>query len=215
MRVDLNAKVLTGDLQEVGTIDRVVFDPATGEVTGFVISTGGLLGKSVVVPREELDRATQDGDRLILSVSKDELEKMPSYDPPNYIYPPVGWIAPEAYSYPESVYLWPATTMQPYTVPSASEYTATSATQGGPISVSIGKGSTVQDLDGNDVGTVEDVRLDPDTGSVRGIVVSRSHGFLGVLGGGNTVDIPSSSIDHVEQNVVYLRVNKDQLERAA
>src|SRR5437899_12234343 len=49
MRIDLNARIRTSDGHEAGKVHRVLIDPATERITGFVVSTGRLLGRDVIV----------------------------------------------------------------------------------------------------------------------------------------------------------------------
>ena len=108
MRVDLHAKVRTSDGQDAGNVRRAVVDPRMNQVIDFVVSTGGLLGRDVLVPRGELEAATADGDALRLRLSKAELERMPDYIPANYTPPPPGWILPGAYAFGAyGGYVWP------------------------------------------------------------------------------------------------------------
>jgi hypothetical protein len=84
MRVDLHAKVLTRDGDSAGHVEHAVVDPNTNEVTDFVVSTGGLLGKDVLVPRTALDQASPEGDALRLGLDRHELERLPAYEPGDY-----------------------------------------------------------------------------------------------------------------------------------
>src|SRR5512141_2840948 len=108
MRVDLNAKVRTIGGEDAGRVERAVIDPETNEVCAFVVGTGGLLGRSVIVPRVDLERASRDGDVIVLSLSKDELNDLQPYEPAAYGAPPYGWTPFGAYDYPMPGYLWPA-----------------------------------------------------------------------------------------------------------
>ena len=81
MRVDLDAKVLARDGEEIGSVDRAIVDPNTDEVTSIVVRTGAVFGRDIVVAREELEQASEDGDSIRLSLTKDELEQMPDFAP--------------------------------------------------------------------------------------------------------------------------------------
>src|SRR5438046_10518467 len=107
MRIDLDAKVRTRDGEHAGSVQRAVVDPRTNEVTEFVVGTGGFLGKDVLVPRTEVERADADGDAIRLRLTKEELEQLPAYVPANYVVPPTGAALPMAYGFPDSGYLWP------------------------------------------------------------------------------------------------------------
>src|SRR3712207_1810344 len=107
MRVDLDAKVRTSDGEAAGSVQRAIIDPRANEVTDFVISTGGLFGHDVLVPRERLESATRDGDTISLDLTKDELRALPEYAPADYTVPATGWVPPAAYAYPVGGFLWP------------------------------------------------------------------------------------------------------------
>ena len=93
MRIDLHARVITREGETAGNIDRAVVDPQTNEVTEFVVSTGGLLGKNFLVPQEQVDQVSADGDELRLCLDKHELEQLPTYEPADsaaspHVHPP-------------------------------------------------------------------------------------------------------------------------------
>src|SRR5205814_5596960 len=73
MRLDLHARVLTRDGEPVGNLDRAIVDPRTNEVTDFVVSTGGFFGKDVIVPHEDIDQASAEGDALRLRLDQADL----------------------------------------------------------------------------------------------------------------------------------------------
>src|SRR5687767_13862924 len=107
MRVDLDAKVQTRDGEAVGSVQRAVIDPQANEVSDFVISTGGLFGHDVLVPRERLEASSREGDAIRLDLTKDELKRMPVYAPADYTVPATGWIPPAIYGYPLGAFRWP------------------------------------------------------------------------------------------------------------
>ncbi len=211
MRVDLNAKVRTRDGEDAGQVERAVIDPDTSEVAAFVVSTGGLLGKSVIVPRVDLERASRDGDVLVLGLSKDELDDLKPYVPTDFGVPPIGWSPLAPYNYPMPGYLWPAGyayTPPPLPGPMVEPSDDTEA-------MTVDKGATVMDRDGEEVGVVDDVFFEPGSGQLSGVIV-RLGGFLRTtLGGGETVEIRGRMIDHVSGGIVHLRTSKNELKRVA
>jgi sporulation protein YlmC with PRC-barrel domain len=94
MRIDLEAKVRTKDGHDAGNVRRVIVDPATERITGFVISTGGLLGREVIVDEEAFEAADPGGASVTLSLTKEELQSQPIFDESDYVAPEVGWAAP-------------------------------------------------------------------------------------------------------------------------
>lgn len=80
MPFQVGSTVRTSDGHDAGTIEALVRDPATTVVTGAVISTGGILGRKVLVTPKELGERTPDGDAVRLTLSQAELEERPDYE---------------------------------------------------------------------------------------------------------------------------------------
>ncbi|HEV8535917.1 MAG TPA: PRC-barrel domain-containing protein [Candidatus Limnocylindria bacterium] len=115
MRIDLNAKVRTRDGHDAGEIRRVIVDPDSGRITGLVIRTGRLLGRAVIVAEDALAAAEPSGDTITLSLTKEELDALPTFAETVYVLPPAEWVAPASYSLPASAYLWPVPPAAPAT----------------------------------------------------------------------------------------------------
>jgi uncharacterized protein YrrD len=213
MRVDLDAKVLTRDGEHVGSVQRAVIDPDRNEIGELVISTGGWLGRDVLLPIAEIDRARADGDAIRLSLSKDEVERLPDYVPASYGVPPGGWTYTGMYGmWPYGAYAWPAVYAPgAYTAPAY----ASSAGRTGDEDPSIGKGAVVFDRNGDNFGVVDDVLFDAASGRLRGFVVRVGGVFRTLFGGGDTVEIARGAVDRVQDGAVHLRVAKEQVEHAA
>src|SRR2546423_714601 len=105
MRVDLDAKVVARDGEEIGSVDRAIVDPRTEAVTAIVVRTGAVFGRDIVVAREELEQAAEDGDSIRLSLTKDELEQLPDFAPEQFSPVPPTWVAPAGYGFPSSRYV--------------------------------------------------------------------------------------------------------------
>ena len=54
-------------------------DDATSVVSGFVIATGGILGRKVLIKAGELEDRTADGDAIRMRLSQAELEERPDH----------------------------------------------------------------------------------------------------------------------------------------
>jgi uncharacterized protein YrrD len=80
MPFEMGATVRTSDGQDAGTIESLVRDEATNVVSGFVISTGGILGRKVLIKPGELEDRTADGDAIRTSLSQAELAERPDYE---------------------------------------------------------------------------------------------------------------------------------------
>lgn len=67
--------------QELGKIDDVIFDQATGAITFVVIDTGGWLSsKRFIVPPSEIRPSLQHGDDFLVDLTKEQIESFPPYD---------------------------------------------------------------------------------------------------------------------------------------
>ena len=238
MRVDLDAKVHTSDGEDAGSIERVVIDPHANDVTHFVVDSGGFLGRHILVPRDEIERAAVDGDAIRLGLTKTELERLPTFREDDYLPPPTGWELPADLPYPYRGVVWPAGAMpglmHPITAPASPGATYTATGTGAPASTTsatsdsggasqraepdqraLGKGASVIDCNGEAIGVVDDVRFDSATGDLRGFVLRVGGMFRTLLGGGETIELDRQAIKRVDTESVYLRIDKETLERTA
>ena len=233
MRVDLDAEVRTADGESAGTLQWALMDPETREVTHFVISTDALFGRAVQVPREEVERASQDGEVLHLQLTKDQLEALPAHVPESYAPPPAGWEPAAGLAFPMGAYLWPST------VPAASADVAVASGLAGTApgtfapapagadvvaredggqgqagdqpDIGIGKGATVIDAGGEDVGVVDELFFEEHTGTLRGFSLRVGGPLRTLFGGGETVEVPAHHVERIGESTVYLGIAKDQL----
>jgi sporulation protein YlmC with PRC-barrel domain len=220
MRVDLDAKVLARDGQEIGSVDRAIVDPDTEEVTAIVVRTGAIFGRDIVVAREELEQADEDGDSIRLALTKEEMEGLPDFVPEQFGAVPPTWVAPAGYGFPSSGYVWPVAvdptdpTASPIPMPEAMAADEMGLNEE-PDLVTLNKGAVVFDSQGDDIGVVDDVRFDAQTGVLQGFVLRVGGTLRTMFGGGDTLELPRREIDRVGESIVYLRVTKDEVEAAA
>ena len=80
MPFETGTTVRTSDGQDAGTIDALVRDEATTVVSGFVIATGGILGRKVLIKAGELEDRTADGEAIRMRLSQAELAERPDYE---------------------------------------------------------------------------------------------------------------------------------------
>ncbi|MEJ2208823.1 MAG: PRC-barrel domain-containing protein [Anaerolineae bacterium] len=71
--------------------------------------------------------------------------------------------------------------------------------------LAVQRGARVEASDGR-VGRVDEFLVDPDTERVTHLVMRKGH-----LWGKRDVTIPVSAIDHLEENTIYLKLDKDQV----
>ena len=75
--------VFSSDDEKVGTLDRVVMDPKTKEVTHIIVREGFLFAKDKVVPMDMLGSVTDE--RIALQGSKEHLDELPDYEETHYV----------------------------------------------------------------------------------------------------------------------------------
>lgn len=218
MRIDLNARVRTRDGEDAGKIRYAVFDPNVDDVSHFVVSTGGLFGRDVVVPAEAVvppevaEETSHEEPTVVLNLSRSELEAMPAFEPPRYSEPPAGWASPGDYGYPATSYLWPSSEaaapneLGPELEPTSGQ---------GPEEATIARGTAVFDRAGDHVGVVEELRFDTVKSDLTGIVIRLGGTLQALFGGGETVEVPKEMIASVIGDGVHLSTGKEELEQMA
>jgi sporulation protein YlmC with PRC-barrel domain len=192
MRIDLGAKVRTKDGHSAGHIKQAIWDPRRNEIIEYVVSTGGLLSHDAIVTSEMLESATHDGSEIVLDITKHDLEELARFEPTAYAAPPADWLAPSSYSFPSGGYLFPITELPP-----ADERPSTEELGRG---MKIRSGMKVRDADGEVKGDVAELRVDDQTGELRGIIVKR---------GGDVLEVDSESIDHVDDEVRLVSADRE------
>jgi uncharacterized protein YrrD len=218
MRVDLHARLISHDGHDVGSIERAIVSPASNEISEFVINTGGVFGRDLLLPRAEVERATPDGDRLQLRLTKEELDRLPSFVAANFVPPPAGWAAPVGNPFGAAGYLWPAA--YPIPAPYADAGAAATAYAVGPgqdereiTSPTLARGDVVLDREGDEIGVVDDVAFDPATGRLTGFVLRVGGALTTLFGGGETIQVGREQLDRVEEGRVRLNVDREALRR--
>ena len=186
MRIDLGAKVRTKDGHHAGHVKQAIWDPRRNEIIEYVVSTGGMLSQDAIVTSEMLESATHDGAEIVLDITKKELDELARFQSADYTAPPSDWLAPEVYGNPVGGYLWPVTQgeIAPLQEPPPSDELGRG--------VKIRRGMKVRDASGEVIGEVEVVRVDDQTGELRGLVVHH---------GDASFEVDAGSIDRVDEDV--------------
>jgi sporulation protein YlmC with PRC-barrel domain len=177
-------------------VRRALIDPTSDRITGFVVSTGRLLGRDVIVGEHAFVEGESTG-VLTLRLSKAELEAQPSFEESDYVPPPGTWAAPVTFGLPPSAYLWP--------VESAPEPTPDAMTP------TIKKGDTVKDRDGDVVGVVHEIRFDDRSGGLTGLVVKVSAGLERLIGAGEIAEISHDDILRIVAGEVRLAIDREEI----
>jgi uncharacterized protein YrrD len=198
MRIDMNARVRTADGHDAGNVHRVLVDPGTERITGFVVSTRRLLGRDVIVGEDAFTRSELDGDVITLNLGKRELDAQPTFEQSDFVVPPPEWVGPNlGYTAPRESFLWRADD--------------TLADVGERPRPSIKKGDTVKDRDGDMFGTVEQIQFDERTGDVLSIVVKAGAGLERLFAGGKVAEIKRDEILRIAEGEVRLGVDREEI----
>jgi uncharacterized protein YrrD len=171
MRFNDGANVFTSDGDKVGSLDRVVIDPQTKEVTHVVVEKGFLFTEDKVVPVSLIGAATKD--RVTLREDAGDLQALPDFEETHYIPVddaeagaafPVGHARP-LYWYPSAGITWWSPTGYPgytsnlgYPRP---KYVAQTERSIPEDLVALEEGAKVISSDDDHVGDVEAVLTDP------------------------------------------------------
>jgi len=151
---------------ELGTVERLVVRPGSGEVTHLVVHHGPLAHDDVVVPVDVVEEADERAVRVRLYAS--DWERLPVYRPEEFISPPDGWQAPGRDTSDRVVFRAPAAGVAASHQPARAGQ-AEPAAGGWPIEA----GMPVVCRDGR-VGTVDLVLLDPTSRRATHFVVRQS-----------------------------------------
>jgi uncharacterized protein YrrD len=83
MEIKNGADVLTHEGDKVGTVNRVVIDPRTKEVTHLVVEKGFLFTTDKVIPVGAVEREMED--QLVLSQGSRDYSEYPDYEETTYV----------------------------------------------------------------------------------------------------------------------------------
>jgi sporulation protein YlmC with PRC-barrel domain len=207
IQLQKHAHVLASNAQEVGSLDRVVINPATKEITHIVVRMGALLSKEdKIVPIELVTDTTED--LVVLGTDAGTVESMPLFEEKQFV------------SEERRVEETPSKNKQPVSlgessvvlsaVLDADETYATETVQNIPEgTVAMKEGAKVISADGEHIGNVERVLADSSIAQVTHLMISR-----GILTKEVKL-IPMKWILKIGEDNVYLNENKDSVEGLA
>lgn len=206
MKLKKGAEVFSSVGEKIGSIDRVVINPETKEVSHIVVEKGFLFSTNKVIPIEYVDKEA--GDRLTLEKNAQELEVLPSYDPDSYInldhtaFPDEEQQLDASYWYPPVDYSWWTTAGgRPGEFPKPRYIKAEHVIP--DETVALKEGAKVTSKDGEHVGNVEEVIIKTVEDIATHIVVSEGI-FLK-----ERKLVPTTWITDVDEDQVRLCVESD------
>ncbi|WP_094228805.1 PRC-barrel domain-containing protein [Methanolobus psychrotolerans] len=198
--------------EDLGNIEDIVVDLDSGMVAYTVLSFGGILGigdKYFAVPWDALRKKTGEH-KFIVDIDKEKLENAPGFDKEN-------WPGIEEKDYREHVNMiseyygykpyWERVRETP-----AEKETSTRRTHRTALAASDIKGISIENPQGEDLGNIEDIMIDLDSGMVAYTVLSFG-GFLGI--GEKYFAIPWEALGKKSgENKFIINVDKEKLKNA-
>jgi uncharacterized protein YrrD len=210
MKLTKGSDVFTSTGEKLGTLRRVIIDPQTMEVTHVVVEKGFLFTTDRVVPVDQLH--AQDDERIALADAQQDFDQFPVFEESHYVTldendRPVSE-AEGAYWYPPVDLAWwrtGATYMGYYPpIPNYVLRTNQNIPEG---TIALEEGARVISKDGNHVGNVDQVIVDPEDNRATHFVVNEGLLFT------NKKLIPVTWISSINEDDVKLSVASGTLER--
>jgi uncharacterized protein YrrD len=215
MKLELGAKVATADGDEIGTIDKLILDPDGGDIHAVVVHKGLLFGRDVEIPVDDIV-GQRDGVARV-RYTRADLDALPTFHEGSYTTPPPERSSEYAsgYGYPAASLLWPSSWSgpvagEPYghdAIGAVGDEVAAMHHEQDLGNSVVKEGSTVRSRGGEKLGEVHRLVFDVETARPTMLVIRK--GFLFT----EDVEVPVGLISSVDDDVVYLDVRHDELER--
>jgi uncharacterized protein YrrD len=210
MKLIKGSDVFTSTGEKLGTLRRVIIDPQTKEVTHVVVEKGFLFTTDRVIPVNRLE--TQNDERIALADTQQDFDQFPVFEESHYVAldendHPVSEVE-GAYWYPPANLAWwrtGASYMGYYPpIPNYVLRTNQNIPEG---TVALEEGARVISNEGNHVGNIDQVVVDPEDNRATHFVVNEGLLFT------NKKLIPVTWIGSIEEDEVRLSVGSGTLER--
>jgi uncharacterized protein YrrD len=207
-------RVVTPGGEEVGKVNRFVLDPATNEVTHVVIQKGWLLPEDKVVPFQMVSSGTEN--KLVLNEEIGDFDQLPPFEETHFVRAtdedpndPVPTDDP-AYQYTPAFYWYPSHSNIGYPGLGLGHYAwpTTETKRNIPDdTIPLKEGADVISSDGEHVGDVERLIVEPESNKATHFVISQGMLFK------DRKLVPAHWVKSVEEDKVYLVVSSRLLER--
>lgn len=207
MQLHLGADVRGREDEKLGELRRVLYDPATGEVTSLVVQHSGFDERRMLVPIGAIDTADHGG--VVLALSRDQFEGLEEAGERYNVAPP-----------PTADNLEVAENLAPEEVPDVPPVGAATGVESiaftpvveetsfAPEGIEGVDGDTViQALDG-ELGRVADILVDDQTRRIQGFAVEKGLIFK------SEVEVPGDVVSEIRPGTIVLNVERDALEGA-
>ena len=194
MDIPLRVEVRCSD-EDCGKSMAIIVDPDTEQVTHIVVQAAG---NDYLVPIDAISESAPD--HIQLRWSKAELEAAEPFERVETISADEQMIQMQAMS--GSYVGWSAGGMPGEYMPPVPISSTMEVEQIPEHERAIHRGADVEATDGR-VGQVDEFLIEPDTGRITHVVVRQGH-----IGTKKDVTIPVAEIDRIEDDVVYLKLDK-------
>jgi sporulation protein YlmC with PRC-barrel domain len=192
MDIPINAAIECTD-GPAGTSTAIILDPIKEQVTHVIVRKPGLFGIEYMAPIDFVIESTPNVIRLRCTTV--ELAQMPPFVSTHFISPNPAPLS----NYAMGTMFWPYIGIQ-----SGTEIEHENIL---PEALAIHRGSHVHATDGH-IGEVEEFLINPVNSGITHVVLREGHFW-----DRKDVTIPIKNIDHIDDDIVYLKLNKQQIEK--
>jgi len=192
MDISINARVKGTD-GDCGQITCVIFNPITDEMSHIVVKEDAFPYEERSVPAKYIQQA--DPNVVNLNCTIEEFSAMETYMKHEYLEldKSYGTYTPGHYAF------------LPFLSPVEDDYVDIEHESIPAGELSIRRGAEVNAVNGH-IGKVDEFLVEPTKSQITHIIVKEGH-----LWNQKDVTIPVSKIDHVDDNVVYLKIDKSSI----
>jgi len=202
MDLDLGKHVKTSDGHDLGKVDRLILNPETYAIEGFVVHEGHLLSKDVIIDLQDV-ASIDDKGVVHVKVSEAEAKNLDAFVQEKYYVPSseryhafssqswIGGAVSDPIDYGPTHYGAEAHLIHPGSVSSDD--------------VVLSEGTEVYDSEGKHLGSIDEIAYTPN-GLVTGLIIRA--GFLFH----HDIQVPIDTVSSMTHERIHLRVNAAALE---
>jgi sporulation protein YlmC with PRC-barrel domain len=191
MDIAANARIYCKD-GFYGHVTYIVLNPITNEITHLVVQEDVITYPERLVPIDLV--VSSSPTQIVLRLTKSELRKLPSFTKTEFLQSDL------------PSHMLTSHLMWPY-IMSHAEMKTVETRSIPPDELAVRRGATVEAVDGP-IGHLDKFVVDQANGHVTDLVVREGH-----LWGQKEMTVPVTEIDHIQEDTVYLKLNKSDAER--
>lgn len=196
MDIPIGAKVICSD-GACGQSTYIVLNPVTDNVTHFVVEETTLPYIERLVSIDEIQKS--DLQNIYLRCTRSEFEKMEPFIETDFISSnSYEYSVPFTYPPTAPLMVWPYLKLPDHMAIIRLEHIP-------PSELAVRRGADVHATDGH-VGEVDEFIVNPENGHITHLVLRKGHPW-----GEKDISIPVSQIDRIEENDVFLKMDKLQI----